>query len=454
LLSLLLGKRYRTGASGMATFSRTPSYNLKVVVRETGINPDTLRAWERRYGLPSPQRTAGGHRLYSQRDLETIRWLMARQAEGMSISSAVKLWREMEKAGQDPLQSVAQPAVTTKAPGQISGSTLVDIRQAWVQACLNFDEGAAEQQLTRAFSLYAPELVCQEIIQKGLADIGGLWYANRATVQQEHFASALALRRLNALLASAPTPIRTQQMLVGCPPEEEHTFAPLLLALLLRYRGWGVIYLGANVPLPRFETALQATKPQLVILTAQTLHTAAKLSEVAHFLQAKQFPLAYGGEVFNRLPVLRGYLPGYFIGEVLVEAPKRVEEVLIAAPPMPTGIVVSDTYRRALSEYRAKQGIMEGYVWQILRSEGISPEHLRTTNFQFARDITAALTFGDMALLDQEIAWTEQLLVNYEIPHSFLKRYLVVYYHVAREHLSAACQSVIEWLARVSTNMA
>ncbi len=437
----------------MTTFSTTPSYNLKVVIRETGINPDTLRAWERRYGLPSPQRTGGGHRLYSQRDLETIKWLMARQAEGMSISSAVKLWREMEKAGQDPLQVMVQPAVTTRDPAQTSGGTLVDLRQAWVQACLNFDEGAAEQHLTHAFGLYPPELVCQEIIQKGLVDIGGLWYANQATVQQEHFASALALRRLNTLLASAPAPLRPQQILIGCPPEEEHTFAPLFLALLLRYRGWGVIYLGANVPLARFETVLQTAKPQLVIGTAQTLHTAAKLSEIAHFLRTKQFPLAYGGDVFNRLPVLRGYLPGYFIGESLTEAPKRVEEILTSALPMASGIVVSDAYQQALSEYREKQGILEGYVWQILRSEGMLPEHLRTVNFQLARDIAAALTFGDMALLDQEIAWTEQLLVNYAVPRSFLKRYLAVYYQVASEHLSRACEPVIEWLARVSASM-
>ena len=52
--------------------SITPAYNLKVVLKETGIAADTLRAWERRYGLPMPQRSAGGHRLYSQRDIETI----------------------------------------------------------------------------------------------------------------------------------------------------------------------------------------------------------------------------------------------------------------------------------------------------------------------------------------------------------------------------------------------
>ena len=59
-------------------YSTTPAFNLKVVLKETGLAADTLRAWERRYGLPSPNRTAGGHRLYSQRDIETVKWLMKR----------------------------------------------------------------------------------------------------------------------------------------------------------------------------------------------------------------------------------------------------------------------------------------------------------------------------------------------------------------------------------------
>ena len=73
-------------------YSTTPAFNLKVVLKETGLGADTLRAWERRYGLPAPNRSAGGHRLYSQRDIETIKWLMKRQAEGLSISRAVDMW--------------------------------------------------------------------------------------------------------------------------------------------------------------------------------------------------------------------------------------------------------------------------------------------------------------------------------------------------------------------------
>ena len=59
--------------------SKTPIYNLKVVLKETGLKPDVLRAWERRYGIPTPERSQGGHRLYSEFDIALLKWLVVRQ---------------------------------------------------------------------------------------------------------------------------------------------------------------------------------------------------------------------------------------------------------------------------------------------------------------------------------------------------------------------------------------
>jgi DNA-binding transcriptional MerR regulator len=55
------------------TLSKKPLFNLSMVLQETGIKADTLRAWERRYQLPAPSRTEGGHRLFSAYDIETIK---------------------------------------------------------------------------------------------------------------------------------------------------------------------------------------------------------------------------------------------------------------------------------------------------------------------------------------------------------------------------------------------
>src|SRR5215213_171735 len=248
--------------------STTPAFNLKVVLKETGIAADTLRAWERRYGLPMPQRSAGGHRLYSQRDIEIIKWLMKRQEEGLSISRAVDLWNEQIASSTDPLASLIQTAATMPVQYQSPDTKLDSLRADWIEACLNFSESSAEQVLNQAFSLFPVESVCLDLLQKGLSEIGDRWYENRASVQQEHFASALAIRKLDALLSASPAPTRRQTVLVGCPTEEWHIFTPLLLALLLRRRGLNVIYLGANVPSEQFANTVKETRADLVVLVA------------------------------------------------------------------------------------------------------------------------------------------------------------------------------------------
>jgi DNA-binding transcriptional MerR regulator len=432
-----------------------PIYNLKVILRETGIKSDTLRAWERRYNLPLPNRTAGGHRLYSQRDLETVKWLMERQTEGLSISRAVQLWRNIEANDLDPLDVIEPPTLALiPIPGEATSletdTELTRFRESWVQACLNFDEAGADRQLVMALAHYAPERVCLQIIQKGLSHIGELWYENKATVQQEHVASLVALRRINALLAVAPPPYRDQRVYLICPPHEEHTFPLMMLELMLRNRGWPVTNFGADVPLAQMERALQSGRPSLVVLSAQTLWTAAEALGMAYFLTANQFPVAYGGYVFNQLPKIRQIMPGYFLGETIEESVATMAGILMSRQPAPEGQSVSPVYQAALAAYERDRWLIEGRVGQILEAEGWPVLHLAMVNRHLANDIRAALSFGDVSLIDRNLAWVRQLLAHYLAPREFLEHYLSLYFQVAQEQLDEAGAPLIEWLSRAS----
>lgn len=429
-----------------------PSYNLKVIMRETGIKPDTLRAWERRYKLPVPQRTTGGHRLYSQRDLETIKWLMARQKEGLSISHAVQLWRDIEENGRDPIQEMTTSLPVAGSASATAAADLESLREAWLRACMDFDEVASEQRLAQAFARHSAESVCVEILQKGLSQLGRLWYENRATVQQEHFTSALALRRVNALLAVAPPPSRSELIYLACPPHEQHVFPLLLLALLLRYHGWPIAYFGANVPLAHMESTLRAGEPALVILAAQTLSAAAETLAAARFMQAYQTPLAYGGRIFSRLPQLRQRIPGFFLGESIATAVTTVDELLVTGgSPMPDAAPVPATYHHALTDFDRQRWFLEEQVRQKLRTEGWADMHLPTASVHLAENIRAALAFGDMSLINSEIDWVRELLINYQVPQEFLSHYLTVYQEVAQAHLAPSCLPIVEWLRTVNT---
>jgi DNA-binding transcriptional MerR regulator len=246
----------------MVRISQSPVYNLKAVLKETGLKADVLRAWEHRYELPQPHRSQGGHRLYSEYDIETVKWLRARQAEGLSISRAVELWKEIVGAGQDPLENFSTVTTISAIDRRLAvADTRIDIlRQNWLEANLAFDSIRVDEVLNQAFAIYPVETVCTEILQKGIYEIGNYWYFDKASIQQEHFASALANRRLETLIAAAPRPTRQQTVLISNPPGERHTFSVLLLNLFLCRKGLKVVYLGADVPFERLEETSAATR--------------------------------------------------------------------------------------------------------------------------------------------------------------------------------------------------
>ncbi|MBP8293970.1 MAG: MerR family transcriptional regulator [Caldilineaceae bacterium] len=439
---------------------KTPTYNLKAVVRETGLKPDTLRAWERRYGVPAPQRTDSGHRLYSQHDIDTLKWLLDRQSEGMSISRAIELWSRLESEGVDPLQATITPGAhrhldlraapaPIEQPALTNSDVVTGLRDAWVNACLAFDEFHAEQLLAQAFAVFPIEVVCLDLIQRGLAQIGDSWYRGKITVQQEHFASALALRRMEALLTSTPAPTRPGRIIVGCPPDEEHTFVPLMLSLLLRRRGWDVVYLGANVPLRSLESTLAAVRPSLVVLTAQQLHTAASLLEMAELLFNERVPLAFGGLVFTQVPELYQTIPGYYLGDRLDQATTMIEQVMTSLRPQPAQRLVAYDYKEALDNFRAGQAQIEARVWAAMEQQ-IPKRHLAMANQSLGSNIAAALELGNMNFLDSDIDWVEGLLVNHhEMPPEALDHYLEVYSDAVDATLDQRGYLVVDWFARL-----
>jgi len=434
----------------VSPINKEPTYNLKVVLRETGIKADTLRAWERRYGLPQPERSAGGHRLYAQYDFETIKWLMARQDEGLRINRAVKLWRSIEESGQDPLEAMPKAGSRAQPPPaeMLSGKTIDEIREHWLAACLDFNEVAAEQLLAQAFARYPLETVCVEILQKGLSQIGELWYTHKADVQQEHFTSALAIRRVDALIAAAPLPTRSNRILVACPPGEDHVFSPLLITLFLRQRGWDVVYLGANVPIARLEATIKATNPGLVILAAMQLHTAANLMEMAQILQKEGVPLAYGGRIFTQAPDLRACIPGYFLGERLENVVPAAEGLLIAPPDLLEPVHISESYQQALVNFREQRPAIDAYIWDVIRTDSLREYQLTIANDFIARDIQAALTLGDMDLIQPEFKWLKDLLANYQVPPELFHQYLKVYQQALIEHLDDRGRLILDWIAK------
>lgn len=429
------------------SISKSPAYNLKAVLKETGISADTLRAWERRYGLPLPQRTSGGHRLYSEYDIQTIKWLMARQGEGLSISRAVDMWNEHNTSGLDPLaDSASRVAAAAPAGYPVSGTSLDALRKQWLEACLNFNETEAEEVLNQAFAMYPVEKVCTDVLQRGMSEVGEYWYENRASVQQEHFASALAMRRLDTLLSASPKPTRDQTVLLGCPSSEWHTFTPLLLALLLRRRGLNVIYLGANVPSERFEETVAAVHAGLVILVAQTLTSAAALHSTAQSLSGMNVPVGFGGRIFNLHPSIVDYVPGHYLGGSVDAALDQVDSLLKGNRPKVQARTISEEYQNALHSFNSQRLHIESSIREMTQILPISSEGLNTGIHFLGDNIAAALQLGDMEHVTAELDWLKVLMQSHQRPAGELAAFMEDYSHAVDKHINGQGAPIKAWL--------
>ncbi len=400
----------------------TNSYNLKVVVNETGLKPDTIRAWERRYGLPAPQRSKGGHRLYSRRDIEMLKWLVARQEEGLSISRAAHLWRQSIQEGDDPLleESASAPLFDATAAYRLD-----ELRDAWLAACKEFDEMGADTLLDQAFGLFPPEIVVERVLQSGLCRLGDEWYAGNASIQQEHFASGVVTRRLEAWLQSSPPPTRKQKILVGCAPQERHGISALVAALLLRRRGWHVAYLGEDVPLNQLEGTVHFCKATLMILTAQQLATAATLAEVWN--RVRQYPFAYGGRAFIVYPQLKKFVPGYYLGDKLIDLPKQVEALLENGGEKTPATASILPQSPLLMRYQKRHRYIDAMMWEKGQSFNLPADVLLSANRAISQHISAALKFNDMELIYPTFQWVYGLLINRGLSKRMARSYFYLF---------------------------
>jgi DNA-binding transcriptional MerR regulator len=414
-------------------------YNLKAVMHEVGLSAATLRAWERRYGLLKPQRSTGGHRLYSRQDIELLKWLMERQNEGLSISQAVEMWKSIN---QGPIQPARLEINTGEA-------MLDELRARWIAACKVFDDQAANRILDQAFASAAPETICTELVQKGLAQIGEGWYAGSISVQQEHFASAIAIRRINNLLSAANPATRSGHILAACPPGEEHDFPLLLVTYLLRRDGWNVVYLGSNVPLHDLDATIRSTHPALILSAAQTLASAASLRQMSEYLLTQEVPLAFGGGIFNRIPAAIQSISGYYLGNDIAMVSQKIELLVTLPGSMPKAQPVSPEYAQFLGRFRQNESAIISYVENEMKSGTVKPAHVEIANANLTHMISSALILGDINLLDYSITWLDGLLENYGLPVSVTMQFYATYQKAVERYLGDKGGIILDWLSKL-----
>ena len=425
------------------------TFSLGVILRETGINADTLRAWERRYKLPQPSRSEGGQRLYSPRDIEIIKWLMQRQKEGMRIGQAAKLWHRKVAVGESPL--AGDTLNLNIEEGLPEASRLQVFQDNWVRACISYNEAQAEQVTGEAFTRFPLELVFTKILLPSIREIGELWYKGEISVQQEHFASALLMRRIEAMIAASPASTRPEKIIVACPPKEEHTLSSLLLTLFLRRRGFHIIYLGTNVPLEEFKETVETIKPELVLFTAQQLTTAATLEQVVQELSSSNTTIAYSGRVFQSPPDIQDHISAHFLGDNFESIFANIHsliEVQEKVAPKPS----ESTHGLLLTTFEISRAAIQAHLTDTLSQWNIPIKPLTDATAYLNENIAASLYLGDLNFLSPELGWVKRLLTHRKMEEVSLERYIQAYANTLQEVIGEAATPLINWLLEEASN--
>ena len=227
-------------------------YPIREVARLTGINPVTLRAWERRYGLIQPTRTESGHRLYSVSDIEAVREVMGWLERGVAVSKVAELLA----------RSVA-PALTHQ-------DTSVDEYAQWqtrVQSALSaFDERELDRLYGQIFSSYPVEVVFQRIflplwrqLMRGQDEFG----RTSEWLLLDKFLRARVQQRLQLQSWDAP-----QSVLLVAMPELSRELELLVAGLMLSRNDLTVRLLAMGQPLDELSLIVDKIKPEAVVVFA------------------------------------------------------------------------------------------------------------------------------------------------------------------------------------------
>lgn len=223
------------------------SYRIKRVAHLTGINPATLRAWERRYGLVAPDRTHSGYRLYTDEDVAMLSRLKALVDDGLTIGEAIGRVRR----GAEPL------------PADRGGPSVREARFRMLEALVSFDRRRALDAYEEVLSL-PPDRRVEEVLLPVLREVDELWQAGEVGVGEEHYASAFVREKLAGIVADLDTGAgRGPEAVCAGIPGEMHEAELMAAAIHLATRGWRVVYLGIGIPVDELRRILHQRRPAL-----------------------------------------------------------------------------------------------------------------------------------------------------------------------------------------------
>ncbi len=285
---------------------------IKQVSESLGVPAPTLRSWERRYGIPVASRTTGGHRRYSDDELNQLRLMRDEIARGKRAAQAALAVRQL---------------LDHTGPGRDFINEVLDAAERKESASIRGVLDRAHAELGLASTIDA-------VLMPSLRQIGVWWEIGRCDIPQEHLMTETARGWLAQLTALASVDAYEPPILLACGPRDTHTVGLEALAALLAERRRGSRVLGAQTSELTLVSAARTTLPAAVIVVSQ-LHTHRRAAvDSLRAVADIGCPVFYAGNAFA-FPGERRNVPGTYLGDTLSTASTIVLDSIHADAPRP-----------------------------------------------------------------------------------------------------------------------
>ena len=236
---------------------------MRLVAIRTGLTPDLLRAWEKRYGAVTPVRSPGGQRLYSDADVERLS-LLARAVEGGRAIGQIANLPLGELQGLVEKDARALEPATAPVPAAESWES---IQAEALAAVHRLDPAELESTLRGAALRLGMDDMLDGVLGPLLLTIGSRWHAGLLSPAHEHLATDVVRRTLTWMMEKgAPLPT-APTFVVGTLAGQTHELGAMLAAAAAASHGWRVVYLGANLPASEIAVVANHTRAAAVALS-------------------------------------------------------------------------------------------------------------------------------------------------------------------------------------------
>jgi methanogenic corrinoid protein MtbC1 len=239
-------------------------HSIQIVANRTGLTPDVIRAWERRYEAVRPERSETRRRFYTDDDVERLKLLRRATLTGRRIGEVAQL-------SHDDLLALIKEDSDAEAPPLAHAAHRSSGVSRSLEDCLlaarELDGRALEYRLERAAIELDLESLFEGVLTPLLRQVGDEWLRGSLSIVHEHMTTSLVRSLLDSLRRSFSNPRSTLSLIATTPTGQHHELGALKIAVTAAVEGWRSTYLGSNLPAQEIAGAARDLDARVVALS-------------------------------------------------------------------------------------------------------------------------------------------------------------------------------------------